>query len=34
MESCEKIICCDRDNNDNLATALLANGNNGCGCGY
>lgn len=28
MESCEKIICFDRDNNDNLATALLANGNN------
>ena len=30
MENCvEKIYCCDRDNNDNaLAAAILANGNN------
>lgn len=43
-EKCvERIYCCDRDNNDNaLAAAILANGNNrrddygcnnGCGCG-
>lgn len=29
METCEKIYCCDRDNNDNaLAAAIMANGNN------
>ena len=28
-ETVEKIYCCDRDNNDNaLAAAILANGNN------
>ena len=28
-EAVEKIYCCDRDNNDNaLAAAILANGNN------
>lgn len=27
-EMVEKIYCCDRDNNDALAAALLANGNN------
>lgn len=27
MENCvEKIYCCDRDNNDALAAAILANG--------
>lgn len=29
MEPVERIYCCDRDNNDNaLAAAILANGNN------
>lgn len=29
METCKKIYCCDRDNNDNaLAAAILTNGNN------
>lgn len=40
-ETVEKIYCCDRGDNDNaLAAAILANGNNrrddwgnGCGCG-
>ena len=28
METCEKIYCCDRDNNDNALAAAILAGNN------